>query len=63
MRLFGFVRTNMQAYMSVESVTNENKTRESFLNGRLSTVDLLVKLTYFEKKCLMFSISKGPDLS
>jgi hypothetical protein len=34
---FGLVMTNMQAYMSVESVTNENQTRESFLNGRLST--------------------------
>ena len=47
---FGLVMTNMQAYMSVESVANENETRESFLNGRLSTVDLLVKLTCFVKK-------------
>ncbi len=46
---FGLVMTNMQAYMSVESVANENETRESFLNGRFSTVGLLVEVTCFEK--------------
>jgi hypothetical protein len=45
----GLQVTNMQASMSVESVAYENETRESFLNGRFSTVGLLDEVTCFEK--------------
>jgi len=36
---------------------------KSYPRGRLSTVDLLVKVVFFAKKQIIFAISKAADLN